>query len=557
MQYISSKLITNKNKKIGFINFYSKNKRLILAFILILSFVSLYFLVDISSQSLIAHDEGLYARRSRLVEDSFNWFSSNLDNNDFDQSSNPHHKTIGSYWLIALSIRFFGTSELALRLPSILTSFLCLFISYLIAIKVANKKSALISVFSLSSMPLWLRYSRYASPDIPFVLCILFIVYFFLKFLESNQFKNKVFYIFISGIFISIAFFIRSFMVFVPLLGLSPFLLYHLLRSQNIFKIFFFTGILLGLIPTFFNIYFSYKNFGINAIITLFDFAKEKAIGSFDINNLLLLPLNYLYLTFPVGIFFIVLFVFTRSNNKINYPLLIYIYPLLSLAILLCMSNTYSHYYLFLLSPLSILFSSRLQSCSFRLLVSRIIISYSLLFIVLFISVVLIVFLLFYKHLFIDYSYQQTLLIYIVSLFLILSFISALRFVFVTKTNDYSLLKLFYSIIIPQYISISLLYNFGIIGNPNYQLKSFLNDNDVKLISNTNTIYLFNVDSKINTLLRYYLPFSKVLNSSKELVMHNYIITSDIDILNDYDHKSLFKSIKKFDKYFLLKNIRN
>ena len=168
MKNIPIKFNNYKINKIGFYNFFSNHKKIIIPCIFIISYLLLYFLVDISSQSLVAHDEGLYARRSRLLEESYNWFSSPF--------GMPHHKTIGSYWFIALSIRIFGKSELALRLPSILASFVCLYISYWIALLISNKKIALISLFSLSSMPLWIQYSRYASPDILFVMSIHLII---------------------------------------------------------------------------------------------------------------------------------------------------------------------------------------------------------------------------------------------------------------------------------------------------------------------------------------------------------------------------------------------
>ena len=194
MRNISNKVINYTINRLEVINFISKHKRILIPSFVIISYLFFYFFIDFTTQSLVAHDEGLYARRSRLIEESFNWFSSPF--------STPHHKTLGSYWLIALSIRLFGTNEFALRLPSLVCSFLCLISTYFIALKISNKKSAFIAVFSLSSIPLWIQYSRYASPDIPFVLCILLVILFFLKFLESKRDRYKFFYILISGLFI-------------------------------------------------------------------------------------------------------------------------------------------------------------------------------------------------------------------------------------------------------------------------------------------------------------------------------------------------------------------
>ena len=240
MQINTTNVINYKDFKLKVKKIYPNNKKVILALVLILIFLSLYFLIDFSTQSLIAHDEGIYARRSRLLLSSDNWFSPPFDY--------PHHKTLGSYWFIALSLKLFGNNELSARLPSIISSFVCLVSSYLIALKITNKKSAIISLFSLCSMPLWIQYSRYASPDFPFLLCILLGILFFLKSLDSFVSTRELAYIFFSGLFLSTSFFIRSYMALVPLIGLSPFISYHLFRRDIRSNSLFLSGIIIGLI---------------------------------------------------------------------------------------------------------------------------------------------------------------------------------------------------------------------------------------------------------------------------------------------------------------------
>ena len=547
MQNIPANFFNYKINKLRTINFFSKHKSIIIPLFVIIIYVSLYFLIDLSTQSLVAHDEGLYAKRSRLVEESYNWFSSPF--------AKPHHKTLGSYWFIALSIRLFGKSELSLRLPSILSSFLCLITLYFIAIKISNRKSALISLFALSSMPLWIQYSRYASPDIPFVLSILLVILFFLKFLETTPIKNKYFYIFYSGFFISISFFIRSYMAFVPLLGLSPFFIKHLLKTKVIFTTIFSSGLLIGFIPTFFNLYFSYDKFGMNGISALFDFAKRKAFEGDVYNNILLIPLNYIYLTFPVGILVILLCLFTRCTNKINYPLLVYCYPFISFVTLCFMSTSFPHYYLFLLPSLSIIVAVHLQSYSYRFLFSKAYIRYIMSFFLILISFSIVYALLFYSKYIIEFSNGKTFLIYIFSSLLVLSIIYSLRYLFNIDNINLNLVKFFYSVIIPQYVCISFLYNIGFIGNPNYKTKTFINDKNVSSIAKDNTIFFYNVDSKIETLLSYYLPSSKIIKSSKYINKYKYIITSDINLLYEEENINLFRIIRRFDDNFLLVNI--
>ncbi len=547
MQIPLSNVINYMKIKVVVSNFFLKNKKIILPFFAVLFFISLYFLIDFSSQSLVAHDEGLYARRARLMESSANWFSPPF--------ISPHHKTLGSYWFIALSIRLFGNSELALRLPSILSSFLCLITSYLIALKATNSKSALISLFSLSSMPLWIQYSRYASPDLPFVLCILLVILFFLKSLDSSKYISQYFNLFCSGLFISSSFFIRSYMAFVPFIGLSPFIFYHLFRKEITSKLFFCTGIAVGFIPTFLNLYFSVQKFGISGITSLFDFAKKQALGEFGFNNLLLVPVNFIYLTFPIGILLLILFVFTGSNNKANYPLLIYCYPLLSLIILLCMSTSYPHYYLFLLPSLSIIFGNYITSNSSRYSFSNSTIRYLVFIILLLISSILLFSIFRYTDLVFLYSKGNPLIVYILISLILLSYITSLRFLFNIKNQNSNLINFFYNIIIPQYISLSLLLNFGVLGNPNHNTKIFLKDADVSSIINSNTIYLFSVDSKIETLLSFYLPSSRIVDDFEVISKYKYVITSNFNLLKKLDLNQFFIPVKKFDNHLLLVNI--
>tara|TARA_Y100001968_G_C19212448_1_gene645451 strand:- start:288 stop:710 length:423 start_codon:yes stop_codon:yes gene_type:complete len=140
---------------------------------------------------------------------------------------------------------------------------------------------------------------------------------------------------------------------------------------------------------------------------------------------------------------------------------------------------------------------------------------------------------------------------------MLLSFIYSLRYLFKNRNYEFNLIRFFYNIIIPQYISLSLLYNFGVLGNPNFKTKLFLNDKDVRSIVNKNTIYFYNLDSKIETLLSYYLPSTMILKSSKYINNYKYLITSDSNLLNGGDRGNEFRIIRKFDKHFLLLNIIN
>ena len=549
MKYNIFFIIKDINKNLSTIVYQSKYRKIIIPFLFFVSYILFYFLIDFSSQSLVVHDEGLYARRARLVAESDNWFSPPF--------STPHHKTIGSYWLIALSIKLLGNGELAVRLPSILISFICLLLCFIIAKKIFNREIAIISLLSLSAMPLWIQYSRYSSPDITFVMFVLFVILFFINFIETVDPNKKNIFIFLAGFFSSIAFFIRSYMIIIPLIGLSPFILFNLWNSKYKYKFLFLSGLLSGLLPTFLNIFYAYLKHGDEGVSLLFEFAKNQAIGEFNISNLLLLPLNYFYLTFPIGLIFILLFILNKPKYLPKFPLLVYYYPLISFVLLVCMSKFYPHYFLFLLPSLAILLSHLIDSYSSNYFIQNKKINFILILVLSLLIFSLSILCVYYKPTLIEFSVIQVFIINSVLVTLIISYISSIVFIHrskLIKTLDFKMLLII--LIIPQYISLSLLYNFGIIGNPNLKIKKFLANNNVSSIITSNTIYLYDLDSKTETLLSFYLPSSIVVNSFDDLVLDNFVITSKNNNLTSLSEIYRFKSISNSDNKFLLIKIR-
>ena len=100
------------------------------------------------------------------------------------------------------------------------------------------------------------------------------------------------------------------------------------------------------------------------------------------------------------------------------------------------------------------------------------------------------------------------------------------------------------------------MFNFGVLGNPNYNTKLFLRDASLSSILNSNTIYLFSVESKIQTLLEYYLPSSMVVDDFNRISKYSYVITSNANSLEQLNLKQIFVPVKKFDNHLLLMNIR-
>ena len=200
----------------------------LIATLILVSLSSLFF---IENHSLVAHDESLYASRAKLIIDTNNWFT------PFEKA---HHKTIGSYWLIASSFKIFGINEFSARLPGYIFSILSSVVLFKIIKKISSFEIAIISIFTLSTSFLWFTYNKYCSPD---TLYIFFNLISILYLLKINNFlkepiKNR--YLFLSGLFLSLPFFVRSYLQLLPLICLFPLILFKIkvLLNEISIKIF-------------------------------------------------------------------------------------------------------------------------------------------------------------------------------------------------------------------------------------------------------------------------------------------------------------------------------
>ncbi|PLZ98031.1 phospholipid carrier-dependent glycosyltransferase, partial [Fischerella thermalis CCMEE 5196] len=136
--------------------------------------------------SLMAHDEGIYAWRSRRMFESGDWIN---------PWSQPHHKTPGPYWLIASSYTLFGINEASVRLPSMILGVLSVIILYEIGKILLDKKIAWLASAILSVEFLWLQYCRLGTPDVPMIFLVLLAILSLLK-AELNP-RSCYFYTFV------------------------------------------------------------------------------------------------------------------------------------------------------------------------------------------------------------------------------------------------------------------------------------------------------------------------------------------------------------------------
>ena len=486
-----------------------KGIRLHITIIFILALLAFFSLLCFDSQSLIAHDEGLYARRAKFLLQSGNWFS---------PFPTPHHKTVGSYWPIALSFHLFGINDWAARLPSIISGLIATILFYLTSRQYFKPQSSLIASLALLSMPIYFQALRTAGPDMVFTLLVITQAYLLISIKNPSHASDR-WKIIGFGLCISLAFFVRSFVALVPLISLLPFLFSRKFLAIKTFWYCTGLGFLLGSIPLLINLYAAYTQYGNSGLLVLTSFASKK-VGFSELALLPSFPFYFsrlILFTFPASL--IVFFGIRRS--KICLPIsrlallftdvnsLTLLFPLIYLLILSCMESRHYHY-LTPLAPFIALNVARLSLLSDRKSFNLEKYFSGLLGLAYLLGACAIFFI--EKDLPWPSFY---------SVFIVLGLCSISCFyVFATKFFCWGRSKLlpialFSTIFSSQYLSLCALAAGGIILNTNKEIKSL--SQIVNSDCQSSGSYLYGLDSKDMTVFRFYLDNPHVLEAFDDL----------------------------------------
>jgi len=294
--------------------------------IFIFSPVIFYF----GKRSYIAFDEGFYALQARWILEKGNWVLPLWwDEYVLD-------RTIGIQFLIAKSQEIFGINAFNSYLPTTISAIVMLWITYKLHEKLYSKKYAYISPLILSTTYLWFDYSHLATQDIVYS-CLVTIGIFSL--VNVNSQKDR-FYIFLFGIWIGLAFMMKTFLVAVPLLSIFP---YIFSKKSFLVRKYFWTGLIIGFLPYIFWSYSASMYLDKNIIFYLFE--KFNILSN---KNTFTNPFYYYFwnipLTFlPWSIFSIIgLFCnFSENNDK---KFILSFFPL-TLILLISFFSTKTPYY--------------------------------------------------------------------------------------------------------------------------------------------------------------------------------------------------------------------
>jgi len=301
-----------------------------------LFFIPIFF--NFCQRSYMAQDEGYYALQARWILESSNWLAPQWWGQAlFD-------RTIAIQWLIASAQQLFGKSIFAAHLPSLISAFICLLlINNISRIFIAGSLYRA-SIFILSSTYLWVNYTHLATQDMPLLALELIGLFSIIKSIKSE----KIIYKFLSGVWIGLAFFLKTVMVLIPLLALLPII--FLYKKKFFSHHYFLLGIVIGFLPFCLWIVLSLHEYGFKSVSMLWekvfylsdsdDFSRPFTYYIWNI------PAN----TFPWSIFAIFGFIRVSKEGIFDKVYILVIYPLIIL-ILLSIFKTKTPYYALQLTP--------------------------------------------------------------------------------------------------------------------------------------------------------------------------------------------------------------
>ncbi|ODG99548.1 glycosyltransferase [Nostoc sp. KVJ20] len=296
--------------------------------------------------SLMAHDEALYASRARLMFDSGNWIA---------PWEKAHHKTPGPYWLIASFYQLFGVSDTTARLPSMIAGILSLWLVYEIGKIMLGKKLAWLAAAILSVEFLWLQYSRLSTPDVAMVLLVLLAIWSFIK-TELHP-KYRYFWTFLAGLSLGLGFLVRSFMIFLPITGLLPYLIWEHRRHRHLTNPILYLGFFVGLIPTCVWLWLSWLHYGNQSFEELLNFLLFLSSNDPYDNGPLFYIWNIPLKSFPWAFFGLLGLFLTVRRPISRYNLILVGFPLVLFLELSFFTTRFPHYSLLLYPFIALLAS--------------------------------------------------------------------------------------------------------------------------------------------------------------------------------------------------------
>lgn len=191
-------------------------------------------------QSLMAHDEGIYAIQAKTILTTGDWITPQWGEQiNFD-------RTIGIQWLIALAYKLFGFSEDVARLPSQLAFIGSVLLLYRIGqIMLRRSWIAWLGAAILAVMPLSVQYARLSTQDSTLVFLELLAAWALLE-SEVSQRRSLLM---LTGAALGWGFMIKGFMVAPVVVAFLPYLVLQFKPHRHLLNPWLYLGLIVGWIP--------------------------------------------------------------------------------------------------------------------------------------------------------------------------------------------------------------------------------------------------------------------------------------------------------------------
>ena len=469
--------------------------------------------LDLDQQRLIAHDEGLYATRAREMLMQQDWIH---------PWAIPHHKTPGSYWILAGMFQLFGINEITARFPSILASVACGVLVYEIAKDLLSTRIALWSVFTLSTSFLWVQYGRFATPDIVFIALFLAGLLCLLRAEKSQRYGDHL--RFIAGMSWGLACLVRSFLLMLPMAGLMPYLLVENRRHRHLYNPWLYVGMGVGLLPTLLWLWACWQRYGAQIFQAVMDFPVRKATRGGDrfLSGIVFYLTSLGMNSFPWGLFTLMGWggLLKRPANRQQIWLL-GVYPLVIFG-LLSLSSTHLHHYALVIYPfLAMLAGIAMDGiCESASRWSR----RGAIAIALFLGLLGIILVMASGFLYSPLS-QQNESLQSARLYVPIALTLGIAWVITTalKLTSVNWTQWLLGLLLANWLTLMVAGFSGVLGNGDLSLKAFLLEPEVQTVLDQHVINFTPLQGKLSVLIRFYTPrYGSRLSSVSELPTSGY-----------------------------------
>lgn len=315
--------------------------------------VGLLLLLRSPQQSFLAHDEGYYAQQARWILENHDWLTVGW------WGDVVYDRTLALQGLIALSYQIFGVNETAARLPSMLACLGAVLLTWRLGEQFSHKWVGWWGAAVLAVIPVWMQASQMASQDIVLVFTELLGLWALLA-AESHRGWGRFGWGLLAGATVGLGFFVKSFMILLPVIALLPYLVLEHRRHRHLTNPGLYLGLLLGALPMALWLGLSMARYGPLPVEQLFGklLALSKEDGVFDFPST---PFFYVWNipanSFPWTFFAIAGGFLAYRDATLTRKWLWLGYPLLLLAMLMAF-DTRTWYYPLQLHPFMALLSA-------------------------------------------------------------------------------------------------------------------------------------------------------------------------------------------------------